>query len=89
MPINRWARKVVAAGLLTGEESEENAIRIGKELSAAVAKAIPENDLLRDEELEDILEQLNAVEDCDELNYVLSQLYDWADQGKRLWLQLW
>lgn len=88
MPANHWARKVVVNGLITGDDSEENAIRVGKELAAAVGKAMPQTDPLRDEELEDILERLNEVVDCGDLNYVLSDLYDWADHGKRLWLQI-
>lgn len=85
---NQWARKVALNGLITGDDSEEHAISIGKELAAAVDKAIPKTDPLRDEELDDILERMQEVVDCDDFNYALRDLYDWADQGKRLWLQL-
>ena len=84
----KWDRVVRARGLLTGDDSNENAVYVGKKLAEKVAVAIPENDPLRDEELTDILERLNEVVDCDDFNSVLYDLYDWGDVKKRLFLEL-
>lgn len=82
----QWDRTVKFRDLINDDTSSENAIRTGKGIASRVAAAIPESDTLRDSELTDIIDDLEQVEDCDELNSVLCDLYDWADEGKRLWV---
>lgn len=37
----------------------------------------------------ELVEDLADCEDYDEFNLAWDELYDWADQGKRLWIDLW
>ena len=83
-----WDRTVKFRDLLSDDTSSENAKRVGKGIAERVAAAIPDGDRLRDDDLAYIIECLSAVEDCDELNDCLSDLYDWADHGKRLFVEL-
>ena len=84
-----WKRTVRFRDLLSDDSSAETAVRVGKQIAERVAKAIPETDKLRDDELTEIIERLSDdVEDCEDLNEVLSDLYDWGDTGKRLFVSL-
>ena len=40
-----------------------------------------------DDEFCEALEDLRHAPDEDEFDYVLAGLYDWADDGKRLWIK--
>ena len=82
-----WDRTVKFRDLLGDDTSKENSMRVGKEIARRVSKAIPETDRLRDEELTDIIDDLQLVECCDDLNSTLNWLYDWGDYGKRLFVQ--
>ena len=83
----QWDRKVKFRDLLSGDTSDENAIRVGKRIAGRVSNAAPEGDRFRDDDLADIIERLNEVEDRDELNDCLSDLYDWVDCGRRLFVE--
>ena len=83
----RWDRTVRFRDLLSDDTSDENAIRVGKAIAKRVNRAIPETDRIRDDELTDIIDQLECVEDCEELNSVLNDLYDWGDAGKRMFVE--
>jgi hypothetical protein len=83
----QWDRKVKFRDLLSDDTSDENAVRVGKGIAKRVSGAVPEGDRFRDDDLTDIIERLNEVEDCDELNDCLSDLYDWGDRGKRLFVE--
>lgn len=83
----QWDRRVKFRDLLTDDDSDENAIRVGKCIADRVSAAVPESDTFRDEELTGIIERLREVVDCEELNDCLNDLYDWGDCGKRLFVE--
>lgn len=84
-----WLRTVKFRDLLSDDSSDETAVRVGKLIAARVANAVPETDKLRDDELTEIIERLGEdVDDCGDLNEALSDLYDWGDSGKRLFVSL-
>lgn len=85
----RWERTVAFRDLLSNDGSDENSVRVGKEIAKRVSVAIPENNPLMDDDLQEIIERFEDVRDCDELNDCLSDLYDWGDYGKRLFVEVW
>lgn len=83
-----WEYRVNLKHLFTADDSDENAIRVGKEVASIVrvstwykenTKTDPYSDL------EETLEFLETVNDVDELNYYLGWLYDLAD-AERAWI---
>ena len=41
---------------------------------------------ITDSEFFEAVEELRHAEDTDEFDYVFATIYDWADDGKRLWI---
>lgn len=54
------------------------------EVAAAVSERLAEQ-FPEDDEIEAIVEQFQAVEDVEEFNNAMSDLYDWADEA-RCWI---
>ena len=42
---------------------------------------------IEDEAFNNLLFDLGRSQDKDEFDYVWNRIYDWADKGKRLWIQ--
>ena len=84
----RWDRTIKFRELLSGDDSDEESRRIGRIISERINKTIPETDRVRDDDLTDIIENLEDVQCRDDLNACLGDLYDWGDEGKRLFVEL-
>ena len=42
---------------------------------------------IEDVQFNNLLFDLDTAQDKDEFEYVWNRIYDWADKGKRLWIQ--
>lgn len=85
----QWKRTVRFRELLDGGDSPEEAKSVGRLIAGRVSAAIPESDVLRDDELSFIIARLqDDVADVDDLNGLLEELYDWGDLRHRLFLEL-
>jgi len=83
-----WKYRVNLKHLLTEDDSDENAIRVGKEVARIVRVSTwyKENTKIDPySDLEETLEFLETVNDVEEFNYYLDWLYDLAD-AERAWI---
>ena len=60
------------------------ATEVGQEVAKRLADLYPEDG--RDLEIEDFIARFNEVEDEDEFDSLIDELYDWGDAGHRLWI---
>ena len=75
-----WDREVNLSGVFDDESISdfERAEIIVYLLTSLGIEDVAFNNLLFD---------LDTSQDKDEFNYVWNRIYDWADKGKRLWIQ--
>lgn len=82
-----WLIKIDISDLLSDNDNNEEAIRVGKEVALRTRAAIAAVSSITDEDLNDILQCLEqTVTDVDEFNYQLERLFDWGDTGNRLFI---
>lgn len=81
--MTRWIKTIDIKQHLTDEETPEAAKRVG----AAIAKTVEfgTRHWVGDLALEEILDNLRNVEDTDDVNNWLEELYNWADRNL-VWL---
>lgn len=83
-----WKMTVNIKPFIGEDASEEGAKRAGMAIHQLLTRRLRGLPLYRDDqELSDILDGLEGVENSDEFNYILADLYDWADEN-RIWLGL-
>lgn len=81
-----WKMSVNIKPLIGDDVSEEGAKRAGKGISDLLSRRLLVRDhYATDQTLRNIIDGLGEVEDVDEFNDVLEDLYDWADEN-RVWL---
>lgn len=83
-----WKFSVNIKPLIGEDTSEEGAQRAGKSISDLLSRRLLARDhYATDLTLRNIIDGFAEIEDTDEFNSVLDDLYDWADEN-RVWLGL-
>lgn len=87
-----WSRKIRIKHLLSGEDSDENAQKIGKQIAGILRASswmtadLREAETLgKDSEVRICAEEFDEVDGLDDFNAVLDHLYDLAD-ADRVWI---
>lgn len=79
-----WDHHINIKHLLTDDDSEANARRVGHALHTILTRSTWIKNTT-DTGLEEAVERLNDADDADDLNYWLDVVYDYADRD-RVWL---
>ncbi len=84
----RWTTTVNIKPLIGTDTSEEGAKRAGDLISSLLSlRLLVKDHYATDQTLRNIIDGLAAVENTEEFNGVLGDLYDWADENS-VWLGL-
>lgn len=82
-----WKKKLDLKDLAEKFDNEEmTATEVGQEVSKRLAELYPEGQ--RDLEIEDFIARFNEIEDEDEFDSLIDELYDWGDADHRLWIAM-
>lgn len=79
-----WDHHIKIKHLLTDDDSDANARRVGHELHTILTRSTWIKNTT-DAGLEDTINNLRDADNADDLNYWLDTLYDYADRD-RVWL---
>ena len=79
----RWTKTVNIKPFITEDDSDVAARRCATGIRALLV----ENVIDYDYDFQSILDDLEAVETCEDVSYTLNALYDWAD-ANNVWLGL-
>ena len=81
-----WKHEIKIGPLMEALKSGDKAVHEGaREIAELVRAAVPQ----RDQRLEEILADFDSLDEDsgdEDFNYVIDDLYDWGDEGHRLWV---
>ncbi len=81
--MRRWTKTVNIKPLITEDDSDEAAQRCATGIRALLVEHIIDYD----GDFQMILDDLEAADTCEGVNYILDALYNWAD-ANNVWLGL-
>ena len=81
--MTRWTKTVNIKPLITKDDSDTAA----KTCATGIRALLVEHVIDYDYDFQMILDDLEAAENCEDVNYTLDALYDWAD-ANNVWLGL-
>lgn len=78
-----WKCKINVAHLF--DDYHEDKIGV-KELANGLAEALQSTKYANEPRLIDLIDELGEIDDVDTFDVVMEEIYEWADEGNRIWI---